>query len=144
MADRNPSFLPRLLFGVAMLVIAGAIATGLNMTGGPAHQRLIRLDETRIRDLDMLTERLRIRYQRDKNIPTSLQELDGSLPKDPTSHANYDYRRMNDKTFKLCARFDTKTDELDGTGTYYYAPHGFREHPKGLHCFEQTAVWNGP
>lgn len=114
-----------------VVVIITAVA-GLYLSGSPAEQRLLRIDERRIRDLNQLANAVQRYWQEQGELPDTLQQLvDGrrlsKLPVDPDSGLAYQYT-AGDKKFSLCAEFKRPTRE---TTTIE-----FWQHPAGAHCFE--------
>ena len=61
---------------VASIAIVGAaIAAGLFVTGSPAEQRLLRLDEQRVTDLRQLSYAANYRWDRQQQLPSSAADL---------------------------------------------------------------------
>jgi hypothetical protein len=127
----------RVVAMAATIVVTITAIAGLYLSGSPAEQRLLRMDERRIRDLNQLANAVQRYWQEQGALPATLQELlDGrrllAMPLDPDRNLVYEY--LPDATvFRLCAEFDrpsrtTRTQE-------------FWTHPAGRHCFEfDTAV----
>lgn len=115
---------------ITVVVIIAALA-GLYLSGSPAEQRLLRMDERRIRDLNQLANAVQRYWQEQGRMPADLEQLvDGrrlnKLPVDPDSGEAYEYV-AGDKNFSLCAQFDRATPD---SGTIE-----FWQHPAGEHCF---------
>lgn len=113
-----------------VVIIAGVI--GLYLSGSPAEQRLLRLDERRVRDLNQIANAAQRYWQKQGELPATLQQLiDGrrlnKLPVDPDSGQAYEYT-AGDKQFRLCAEFNRPTE---ATTTIE-----FWQHPAGTHCYE--------
>ena len=69
---------------------------GLYLSGAPAEQRLLRMDERRIRDLNQLANAVQIYWQQQDELPANLNLLlDGQrlkeMPVDPASGMAYRY-----------------------------------------------------
>ena len=116
-------------------VIAGIVA-GFWLLGSPAKQRLIAQDTERIRELQEVVFTI-------TDITTADEPLPDTAPparfgyrdfKDPVTNEPYEYRRIDNDTYELCAIFATdSTDKLKQQNTYARA-RGW-EHPAGRHCF---------
>lgn len=114
-----------------VVVIMAAIA-GLYLSGSPAEQRLLRMDERRVRDLHNLANAIQFYWQEQDALPASLRDVvDGRrldrLPVDPNTRREYDYLPQ-ENAFRLCANFDRASPANDQVE--------FWSHPAGRHCFE--------
>ena len=123
----------------AVVVIVAALA-GLYLSGSPSEQRLLRLDERRVRDLNQLANAIQIYWQEQDQLPATLRDVvDGRrldrLPADPDDRRDYEYS-PGEKTFRLCAEFDRSSPESDVVE--------FWNHPAGRHCFEFDTTVNIP
>ena len=116
---------------ITVVVIIAALA-GLYLSGSPAEQRLLRMDERRVRDLNQLANATQRYWQEQGELPATLQQLvDGrrlnKLPVDPDSGQAYEYT-AGDKEFSLCAGF-SRPSEATTTIEFW-------QHPAGEHCYE--------
>ena len=94
----------------SIAVVAIAIAIGLYLSGSPGEQRLRRLDERRVADLQQLASAIQVYHRQTGQLPPDLERLvDGrrlsSLPRDPVTDAPYELRITADERFELCAEF---------------------------------------
>ena len=92
-------------------VVGGAIAVGLFISGSPAEQRLLRLDEQRVNDLKQLSSAVNYRWEQQRRLPATAADLiDGrflsSLPIDPASGQAYEYRATALQRYEVCGVFD--------------------------------------
>lgn len=113
-----------------VVIIVGLV--GLYLSGPPAEQRLLRLDERRVRDLNQIANAAQRYWQEQGELPATLQQLvDGrrlnKLPVDPGSGQAYQYT-AGDKQFSVCAEFSRPTEAMTTIE--------FWQHPAGAHCFE--------
>src|SRR5690606_1242010 len=95
---------------LTVAVVTAAIATGLYFSGPPSEQRLVRLDEQRISNLQHLSAALRRYFTETGALPAELAELvDGrrlsGLPLDPATAEPYGYTVTGAAEFELCAEF---------------------------------------
>ena len=112
-------------------VVGGALAAALYLGGSPGEQRLVRMDDKRVRDLNVLANAVQFFWQEQGELPADLQTLlDGrrlnQLPVDPASGLGYGYAPATD-SFELCATFDRASS--DSSERYFWA------HPAGEHCY---------
>lgn len=137
--------------GVAVLA---AIVAGFFLVGSPMAARDIRLDIERVNDLQNIQGQIVNYYQMKEELPAGLSDLQDplsyfTLPADPVSGADYEYRKVGDLTFELCAVFAREGQDLTGRGSFpeggmsmsYPSPDGSLEnwmHGAGEQCFERT------
>jgi hypothetical protein len=124
----------RLAAAISTAVVLAAVIAGLYLAGSPAEQRLLRMDERRVRDLDRLTNVIGSYTRQREELPDSLEQLlDGQLldelPVDPATGEPYEYL-CADTSYQLCAVFAQPARDVD--------EFDFWNHPAGRHCFEFT------
>ena len=137
-----------LITTVIVVVIAGTIG-GLWIAGSPKQARLIRFDEMRVGNLQLMQSEV-VNYWQAKNVlPDNLalikDDLRGiQLPVDPVSEKLYEYHKKGALTFELCAEFALATPDT-GAGQYpkglypSFSPEGDNwTHHAGRQCFERT------
>ncbi|MEO1069681.1 MAG: hypothetical protein AAFW95_11265 [Cyanobacteria bacterium J06638_6] len=126
----------RAFAGVATVAVAAAIATGFWVLGTPNQQRLMAADRQRLQDLSLTAQRLHDQYigVEGFQLPDALQEWE--LGTDPLTGQPYEYARLGDRDYELCATFDTdsSTHRLNDQGSNPAAEQW--QHPAGRHCFE--------
>lgn len=127
----------RAFAGVATAAVIAAIAAGFWVLGTPGRQREIAADRQRLQHVAEIAQRLHERYTGTNSnlaLPTTLPAED--LRYDPLTNQLYEYERLSDRTFELCATFDTdsSTHRLSNQNP---TPEAQRwQHPEGRHCFE--------
>jgi type II secretory pathway pseudopilin PulG len=124
---------PRLASGLAIALVVAAIVAGLIVSGSPQRQRMLRLDEQRVRDLQALQTNLSRRYTETGALPATLEDLiDGRLlsavPRDPESGQSYVYEMTGRRVYRLCAEFALPSEGPE--------PNDFWAHAAGLQCFD--------
>jgi len=133
----TPKTFDRIFTGVATAAVVAGILAGFWILGTPGRQRAISSDRQRISDLVAIAQNLHQDYQAqqdDFQLPETLAADEQRT--DPISRQVYEYQRLSDTTFELCANFDTDSS------TYPFRnrprpPEARRwEHPEGRHCFE--------
>ena len=123
----------RLAAGFVIALVVAAIVAGLVVSGSPQRQRMLRLDERRVRDLQSLQTSLSYRYTETGALPATLEDLvDGRLlsavPRDPESGEPYAYEVTARRVFRLCAEFALPSEGPE--------PADFWAHAAGRQCFD--------
>jgi hypothetical protein len=128
----------RAFAAVATVAVGLAIAAGFWVLGTPGRQREIAADRQRSQDLAVIAQRLHDRYTAADSdtyqLPATLDATE--LGHDPLTNQPYEYGRLGDRTFELCATFDTdsSTHRLQEPQNNPEAEQW--QHPEGRHCFE--------
>ncbi len=129
---------------VAIFFAVGSIIAGFLVLGSPQTQRSLRYDSQRISDLQNIQARLVNYWQRKGVLPDSLFEMTDEIsgltvPKDPQTSLDYEYRKTGDMSFELCAEFKNASTPNDTRYDYYeYETMSNWKHNVGRHCFERT------
>ncbi len=142
--DKYPQYARRVSWGVAALVVL-SIASGFLIIGSPQTQRLYRLDEQRVNDLQSIQSQVINYYQLKQKLPSQLSELNDSLsyysvPLDPVSKQPYSYRIKGTLSFELCGTFGAPSRASDVSRPAYpelSAPDKW-QHGMGNTCFART------
>lgn len=135
---------------VAVGILVGlSILSGFLIIGTPAQARLVRYDAQKTSDLQGIQYQITNYWQAKQALPKDLDILNDNklefytVPVDQQSGAPYEYNVLGDKSFELCATFNTESDTLAGTDSMYAAPvkSGVNEnwqHGTGRTCFTRT------
>ncbi len=114
-----------LLLGLIALVSAALIG-GFMAVGGPGYARLEQQDAQRARHLQDLYVYLQCRSSGEP-LPETLadesycpREVSRTQVKDPVTGEAYQYRRLDDRRFEICAVFVTES-QMGGNGFPYRA-----------------------
>jgi hypothetical protein len=131
---------------IAALIVILSVGFGFSVLGSPRTQRLMRIDENKIRDLEQVQNQITNYWSQKGRLPQTLSELNDSIggfetPKDPDTNADYVYQKTAVAGFKLCTTFNT--DNMSDTDSPYpYSYYGIRnsnwKHSKGNVCFDRT------
>lgn len=128
------------------------IVLGFVLAGSPSHQRQVRMDEQRVNDLSNIQYQVINYWQVKRDLPESLNQLVNSvnyfnLPVDPETGISYEYLRVDDLNFELCANFnqksfnDTSGDRMISKPIYNY-DYGYPSeqwtHEEGRVCFQRN------
>ena len=137
--DKHPAL--RAFVGALTVVVVIAVIAGISAAGSPLRARGKKLDETRVRDLVSIANRLDAYWREHRELPTGLAELKDSrlyAPtsiRDPQTEAVYEYRVTGDGTYELCADFEQST-EPNQPRSVSPQPSRFWEHEAGWNCFQ--------
>ncbi|MEO1403706.1 MAG: hypothetical protein AAFV72_21010 [Cyanobacteria bacterium J06635_1] len=121
---------------VATVAVIAGIVAGFWVLGTPGRQRSIASDQRRLNHLQETASTLYWRAQDQGDSYTLPETLSASeLGKDPITQQPYEYTRLSDDTYELCAEFETDSS----TYSLRNRPADDAErwdHPEGRHCFE--------
>jgi len=152
---------------VSAILVVGAIVYSFSIMGSPTMQRLLRLDDKRVNDLQSIQYQIINYWQQKEKLPEKLSNLSNplsgySLPIDPEfgKGNTYEYFAKDKLKFELCATFVLPMPKgwreySDGgimpmadyggkdiaTISYPYPGGGINEswdHQAGRTCFERT------
>jgi hypothetical protein len=135
--------------GVASLVVLVSIVFGFVFYGSPMTQRALRFDNQRVSDLQSIQWQVVDYWQNKEELPANLSDLEDELlgyvaPTDPETEDSYEYSRLGDLTFELCANFSMPNNERTPSYAYPIREHGPGleegnwQHEAGRECFERT------
>jgi hypothetical protein len=136
------------IFVVAVVLsVLLTVGYGIYVVGAPTTQRLVRLDQQRVSDLQNISFAISSYWDRNKELPPSLEALQGpqyfvQSIQDPETSQPYEYHILNEDTYELCATFKTNS-----TQNYEGSPQSFSErvwnHGIGRGCFQLQAGTSG-
>ena len=133
-------------------IVAAAIIAGFFLVGSPNNARLMKFDEQRISDLQIIQSQIIYYWQNKEKLPVTLNDLKDPISgfnpgKDPETDADYGYEVKGDLEFSLCANFGLPSPEgvkpVVELPTYppQYIPSGSDSnwnHASGNICFDRT------
>lgn len=143
--ERNPQYANRVSWGVGLLVVL-TIAAGFVIIGSPRTQRMYRIDEQRVQDLQQIQSQIVYYWQSKQSLPAELNDLEDSLsyftmPIDPETKQAYEYKRQSPLDFTLCATFSAPNrlgpDMLQPVYSDVPAPEKW-QHGAGRICFDRS------
>ena len=127
------------VFVSASAVVAAGIV-GFLLLGSPMEQRLLSLDKERVEDLRQIARQLwnetgNGNGNESKPLPDALPKAEERQDtyRDPKTDEPYEYRRLSDTEYELCATF-SRDSETREANSYRNNPQW--KHPAGLHCYE--------
>lgn len=134
----------KVLLGTIILLVTASVIGGLLLAGSPSQQRKTQLDTQRINDLQNISSTLDLYWNKNKNLPSTLESLRdsrefflGSIV-DPETLQPYSYNKLDSDTSELCATFDAPSEKRDVTepiSPYRRFQSDFWNHGVGYHCF---------
>jgi hypothetical protein len=149
----------RTLIAVAASVaVAALVIAGLFAVGSPATARKFKVDQRRVEHLVELHRVLLQHFVDQGELPGSLRALNGSVfefyggvdPQfDPETGRVFEYRRLSDRQYEVCARFHTLSDDPRSPNPVFreYRPPddvvligSYLGHKPGRNCFHRTVT----
>lgn len=142
----------KLLVWAVSFGILASIIGGFVIMGSPFTLRMKRFDERRVGDLQNIQYQIVNFYQRKGFLPANVDELKDpiagfNIPFDPETGASYNYEKIADLNFKVCATFGLESDDSVNTAKSESRPtpinlesFPFNEnwrHGKGTVCFDR-------
>ncbi|OGZ01246.1 MAG: hypothetical protein A2946_00655 [Candidatus Liptonbacteria bacterium RIFCSPLOWO2_01_FULL_53_13] len=147
-SDARMTLFARLAIAAVALIVVG----GFFVVGSPFRQRLVRFDSQKASDLQNIQWQIVSFWQKKEVLPQKIEDLRDDIsgyipPRDPQSGEAYDYQPTDALAFRLCANFNTSSNEssanemsqvklpvpVGGGGTSENWRHG-----EGRVCFERT------
>ena len=125
---------------IAGAIVLVAILAGIASVGSPATARMLRLDQQRVQDLQILNTSVLNFDRAEGRLPASLEELLASHKynslrptTDPETGTPYEIVAAGDRDYALCATFAVPSPaEPNGLGPW--------AHGAGHQCIKQTAA----
>ena len=134
-------------YGIVSIIILIGITYGVIQNGSPITLRAKQMDERRINNLMTIQNQIVYsQWQNKGDVPTSLEALNEPIsgfviPKDPETAKSYEYKRISNNSFELCANFKTKSEIANSTYTKPIQIENINDnwqHDSGRVCFERT------
>lgn len=119
------SNIPKILAVTLLAIMLGSVIVGFFIIGTPFTQRNRRFDEQRIQNLQMLQGQVLNFWIQKGVLPDEILLLNDSVssfvvPVDPKTNEPYEYRKIDQYTFELCAVFSTvsENDSINNSVKY--------------------------
>lgn len=133
----------RVVLIILGILFLGALISGFYIVGSPNKAQDLKEDQERVSAVLSLSSAVENYHNSQGELPQSLDKLVGntylqSLPKDPRNEKDYEYTKVDDTNYKICAEFavsaqqPTRLDTLPTEGIY--------AHPKGKYCLEKKVI----
>ena len=139
----------KIFVGVIVTAVLAVVATSFFLIGSPSQQRMERLDDVRERNLWSIQNGVDAYWRENDKLPESIDDIEKDIYikadlTDPVSDESYEYRKINDLSFELCANFETDQTEKNARNYYpkldgYIQGEGnYNTHPIGRTCYTRT------
>lgn len=145
---RNPGV--RALATGVSIAVAASIVSGFLVAGSPLEARAAGLDDRRQNELEVIAEGVDTHYQVRGELPATLGELSQlrqarvTIITDPVTGFAYEYRTTGERSFELCATFDTEeTAEGDVRRWRSQWKQRYWTHTVGRNCYALEAFATG-
>jgi hypothetical protein len=130
---------------VAIVLVLGSILWGFSIIGSPRTQRLIRMDQEKISNLQEIQSQILNYWTTKEMVPESLDELNDQFsgyvaPRDPQHDQPYEYRKVSAISFELCADFNRASTGQERSQAMYPVFDNAEtwNHEEGRTCFTRT------
>lgn len=135
---------------VASLAVIVAVVSSFFIIGSPETARLMKLDQQKVNDLQMIQSQVVTYWQQKGKLPGSMSDLEDPLsyftvPKDPQTGESYTYTPGEGMAFSVCATFNrASSDFSQGSDVARPSmPAGYPsnenwKHDVGDKCFERV------
>ncbi|MFQ5538713.1 MAG: DUF5671 domain-containing protein [Gemmatimonadota bacterium] len=129
----------RTVLAVATAAVTVSVIAGIVLVGTPAEGRIQQLDAARVEDLRSIMNAADRFWKKNERLPSTLDELardprEAINTLDPGSGEPYEYRKVGENAYELCAAFDRASPESPGRPRADFWRHG-----AGRHCFALEA-----
>ena len=137
----------RFLVWLVIIIVGAATISGYFVAGSPFRERMRKFDERRINDLQSIQWQIVNYWQRKEKLPDSLENLTDdisgfSAPRDPETGSPYEYQKLGDSKFQLCADFKMESSLSSNYPKLAYPEFGGGNenwsHGIGQKCFERS------
>lgn len=136
----------RIFVSLLLLLTTGTLASGLYLSGSPAHERTRRLDEQRTQTLDRLTYAIDNYTTLQNHLPTTTADIwqertfsDTELPILVQRLPDFSYQIQTSSTYQLCTSFALPSEDTITGQTVPVVPKPVGvanwSHHAGLNCF---------
>lgn len=130
---------------VSLVITIGSLVAAFFVVESPAEARARRHDYEVLNNFTQIDSTITNYFSEKKVLPENLNELKGQIPyinaaalKDPNTGVYYEYKKVGDKEYQLCATFETDNTVPGDTQDYAYTdrwPHG-----SGYQCLSQKVL----
>lgn len=123
---------------VASVVVAATLVAAIVVMDSPAEQREQRMDARRVQDLQRLERAVASYHAMHKSLPADMATIEAQpgwdlAAVDPESGQPYAYEVTGERSYRVCASFDTDTAAGDQANLVLDE----WKHDAGPHCFSR-------
>lgn len=130
---------------VSLILTFGSLIAAFFVVESPSEARARRHDYEVLNNFTQIDSTITNYYSEKKVLPENLDQLKGQTPyinaaalKDPKTGANYEYKKIGDKEYELCATFETDNTLAGDTQDYAYTDRW--PHASGYQCLHQKVL----
>lgn len=138
----------KLVGGLAAAVVVGLVVAGLFAVGSPATARKARIDQERRNRITQLHYLLASHVREEGSLPPNLasiheevlrqQGFSQDMREDPETGGFFEYRRISEREYEVCADFLLSSDEEQARE---FGPFpGDVSHEAGRNCYDRTVT----
>lgn len=144
MSKTHSSLADRAFVITSLILVIVGIGAAFKILGSPAQQRRVSLDQQRVQNLGDIARQLKMRAEEtsaaESKLPAQLPE-ELNFVRDPVTDEPYDYQRLSESTYELCATFATDSSEYARDESWFDSQW---RHPEGRYCYELTSSLETP
>src|SRR3989344_1267720 len=131
----------------AGVIVLGSIIWGFSVLGSPRTQQLFKYDEQKVNDLMNIDNTIKNYYTAKGYLPKNIEQVvsyeNYYVNKTDSQTGNpYEYEKIGDKAYNLCAEFNKATNDkktrTSPYDSYNYGGASTWVHPVGRYCFGRT------
>ncbi len=142
---KDKNLIIRIYFYATLVITVGALIFSFFFVESPTQARARIHDSTMLDQFTQIDSAISTYYTKNSKMPTSLDQLIQDAPylsmsnfKDPLSGKPFDYKKIDDSNYQLCATFMTDNHDANNQLTYTYADRW--PHAIGYQCLKQNGV----
>jgi hypothetical protein len=129
----------KIFLALAILAVVSSVSYGIYLVGSPGSQRSLKFDERRVADLNNISRAIDIYWNESGKLPENIDALQGRRvyirsAQDPETGEPYEYRKLSEKGYELCAVFNIDSATLDREFPPSFSERVW-EHSAGRVCF---------
>jgi hypothetical protein len=128
---------------IAGMILVGSIVWGFAVLGSPFTQRLIKYDQQKVTDLESINSQVMNYYSSKQILPRNIDDIKSYNNYsvnivDSQSKKQYEYQKVNETTYNLCAVFNKASSDANLNNNYSYPYGSSWVHPAGQFCFSES------
>lgn len=137
------SNLPKIIGILSLVIIVISIIGSFFIIDSPMQTRKKAFDQKRVNNISSIKSSVQSYYTQKGSLPASLADLQANYGygqiNDPETGLPLEYKIINATSYKLCADFDTNSEDQVNNGySYDYYGNNSLNHPSGHYCFDVT------
>lgn len=142
---KNKNKVIQAFFIISLFITVGSLIAAFFVVESPSEARSRRHDLEVLNNFSQIDSTISNYYAEKSTVPENLAELDGQIPylnaaalKDPKSGNEYEYKKISDNEYQLCANFETNNTLPGDTQEYAYTDRW--PHAEGYQCLTQKVI----